>query len=157
MLEIFGQAPGVDCRACGAVFAAPPSDPSLGLCGTCENEFRYVAANPRMAHSLDKWLAHRLILDLKRAKRGDMLGRCEAISRQGAHYSGYQCGHKAQGLREGRKACAVHMKYSEPAWVDQRDDVDAYRVLAELMAHVAKQDANIARVICGVASELTDT
>lgn len=110
---------GVECRACGATSAAPHANP-FGICFNCHGAFSFgKRADELTETAFLGWLAHRLVVTVKRGLRGQQLGRCEAVSHWGASGTGggYQCGSRAVAKRDGRLVCHGHRDATDPVFV----------------------------------------
>lgn len=142
---------GVPCRACGAV-AAPAGDNGFGLCQHCWN-----AAEAHCGYEVPtdadvtRWLASKLVKDLKRFQRNGLAGRCEVASGWSTGNPGHQCAMPATLLRDGRKVCASHFKASAPVYVTERAR-NHYEMLRDLLSDLATADPKFALILSEVAS-----
>jgi hypothetical protein len=141
------------CRCCGAVRAYPGT--AYGLCYACERRYDYFCVTRGdSADNFNKFLVNQLSLQVARKKRGQVVGRCEAISKHAARVflQNFQCGAIAVKIKDGRKLCAKHLGTSDIKFVDEI--IGDYDYLTDLMTWVAADNKEFRSVIKNVAASL---
>ncbi len=139
---VFSSAPRCACRGCGATHLA---NAKWGLCERCFDTFERFSNKGSHEHSensVNKWLARKLVMDLRRLQRLGVVGRCEALTRgNGQWVYGFdrQCRQEATAIRDGRRVCGSH-KRSDPLILAGDVTHDPYTDLLTLMAELARVD-----------------
>lgn len=130
----------MSCRVCGATHA-PPDNNKFGICKTCHTAFFYRNGRKRVTESdFLRLLADTLVLHMKRYRRTNVLGRCEALSDCTYGYRGYQCGLSAIAIRDGHKVCGSHARATSPVFVTAAT-TNNYDVVRDLVAEISAKDA----------------
>jgi hypothetical protein len=99
-------------------------------------------------------LINQLSLQAARQRRGGVVGRCEAITKQGTRIflQNFQCGAPPIKIKDGRKLCAKHSTSSDIILVDETtNDVD---YLAGLISSIAIDDSEFSSMIKEIAVRL---
>ena len=128
----------VSCRVCGATHARPArARAAFGMCDSCYNAFCYRNGN-RQPTEQDflTLLAGKLALDIQRKQRDGILGRCEAVSNW-KYAGGYQCGHSAKAVRDGRRVCSLHAKAAAPEFVTESNP---YNTMSAMIRELCEAD-----------------
>ena len=135
----------VSCRLCGATHAKP-HDNQWKICYNCFSAFSYSHPHDQSEDTFTVFVASRLVRTIIRGGNNQAFGRCEVISNQTPKYKGYQCGHFAATVRDGRKVCFSHSKATDPTYCGKAT-IDEYDVLTERLIYVCKRDERFAHAI----------
>lgn len=145
-------AEGVSCRSCGATRAPSAEEAIHGVCANCWARFSYWRrgnGSQDVEEDFAMWLARKVFLDVGHLNRTGLIGRCEAASAWLYGRRGTQCGHRATEIRDGHRVCALHLKCTNPAYVNEKSD-DPYEQLASMMVEVAERDPEFRKMLADV-------
>lgn len=145
MAEVFPDQtlPTIACRACGSARAMRPypypwEPQQIGIGeGVCHQCWR--ASGATSVDDFNKWLANKLIRDLRRLRRLGVVGKCEAI-----HLGGFQCGNPASTIHNGRRVCTFHGPRAQSAPLFPDTVTDQYAYLTEIVRSLAVTDSRFA-------------
>lgn len=157
---LFKELDVVACRACGAVRDARAQSSNdeieLDVCAMCWAAFdrwRSKHGDGITEQDFDRWLARKLLLDLRLLERTGVVGRCQAMSdwlykdRQGK-----QCALKAIAkLRDGHLVCGQHLRRSEGPkhtklrFVEDDGSWEPYDFLGAIVYRLVKRDEKLLR------------
>jgi len=135
----------VSCRLCGATHAKP-HDNQWKVCSNCFNAFFYSSGGILTEEAFTVFIASRLVTSIKRGTAGLQLGRCEVISNAVYGNAGYQCGHTAAVLMNGRKVCASHSKATVITYCGDKT-IDEYEVFTNQLKYVSEHDERFAAAV----------
>jgi hypothetical protein len=135
---------GIACRSCGAVRAPHHIYSRPDVCDNCWGKFLYarksIESPGKIEDDFTKWLARKLILDLKRLEKNGVIGRCEAVSDWMYGRRGYQCAHNAVAIRGGHRVCGLHRNANAPDY-ESGGSGDPYVILEHLVRRLIAVDA----------------
>jgi hypothetical protein len=141
------------CSCCGAVRAYPGRERSL--CYTCERKYEYFCdKRGDSSENFTQFLINQLSLQVARKKRGGVVGRCEAITKQGTRIflQHFQCGAPPVTIKNGKKLCAKHLSSRDVMFVhEEMNDLD---YLDGLITSIAADDMEFGAMIKGIAARL---
>lgn len=153
MIGVSVRKTAIKCRCCGAVRAYPGR--VYGLCYTCERKYDYFCnRRGNSPENFTQFLINQLSLQAARKRRGGVVGRCEAITKQGTRIflQNFQCGAPPVTIKDGRKLCAKHSRTSDVLFVDaEMNDLD---YLSGLITSIAIDDGEFSSMIKRVAARL---
>lgn len=146
----------VACRACGAVRGPRGDHDNQGMewriCANCWVSFKRFTEHgaPYTDDDLNRWLARKLFLDLRRLAQKGIVGRCEAVSDWLYGHRGQQCALPAlMRLADGHLVCGQHLQSPRHAllFVDGPNSNGPYAMLGCIIQRLVKKDKKLLDVI----------
>lgn len=147
----------VACSACGATHAKRHKGyrqkASFGLCENCIADFYVQNGNKRVtANDLNGLLASRLHKTLSRKAKGQIVGRCEAVSAT----NGFQCAQHAQRMVWGRRVCSQHAE-SKSVRFAVEEPVSKHGTIIGLLRLLSEKDKSFAIAMAEFAKSTGST
>lgn len=145
-------AKSIPCRACGAVRGPRAEHDNDGMeweiCANCWVALQRFTEHgpPYSDDDLNRWLARKLFLDLRRLQQKGIVGRCQAVSGWIYGRRGQQCALPAIiKLSDGHLVCGQHLQSPRHSleFVDGHNPNGPYEILGCIIQRLVKKDKKL--------------